>query len=72
MSHLLRWAEAHGAMNVFMDGIGNLVGHLDEDPFVISHLLRAFLNVNLTRKAREIFCNCFVGQIVGWRGSRFI
>ena len=57
MGHLLKWAEDHGSASVTMESIGTLVGCLDEDPFVIGHLLWAFLNVNLTHKAREVFCN---------------
>ena len=57
MGHLLKWAEDHGAASVTMESISSLMGQLDEDPFVIGHLLWAFLNVNLTLKAREVFCN---------------
>ena len=57
MGHVLKWAEDHGSNDINHCGIGNLSGYLDEDPYVINHLVWAFMSVNLTGKAREIFCN---------------
>ena len=42
MGCLLKWAEDHGGNNVTMEGIQQLINFLDEDPFVINHLLWAF------------------------------
>ena len=68
MGCLLKWAEDHGGNNVTMQGIQQLINFLDEDPFVINHLLWAFLNVNLTGRAREIFCNVQDSQgFEAWR-----
>ena len=57
MKHMLRWAESYGSVAITASDIANMVPYLDEDPAVMSHLLWAFLNVNLTQAAREIFCN---------------
>ena len=57
MKHLLAWAERHGTVPISESEAEALRCHLDECPVVISHLLWAFLNVNLTAAAREIFCN---------------
>ena len=57
MKYVLKWAEDHGSNPVTAQGIAGLVDYLDEEPMVLIHLLWAFLNVNLTGAAREIFCN---------------
>ena len=57
MSCVIKWIEDHGGSDVTADGIGGLRSFLDEDPYVMSHLMWGYLNVNLTAKAREIFCN---------------
>ena len=68
MGCLLKWAEDHGGNNVTMEGIQQLINFLDEDPIVVNHLLWAFLNVNLTGRAREIFCNVQDSQgFEAWR-----
>ena len=70
MKYLLKWAEDHATAEVTAQGLRGLAPYLDEDPFVINHLLWAFLNVNLTGKAREIFCN--VGDSQGFEAWRRI
>ena len=68
MGHLLRWAECHGNREINPQMVNDLSSYLDEEPYVVSHLLWGFLNVNLVGKAREIFCN--VGDSQGfevWR-----
>ena len=57
MKHLLAWAERHGTVPISESVVDASRCHLDECPVVISHLLWAFLNVNLTAAAREIFFN---------------
>ena len=68
MKWVLKWAEDFG--NNFIDPthIQSLRNYLDEDPDVLNHLLWAFLNINLTAKAREIFCNVPDSQgLEAWR-----
>ena len=57
MKYVLKWEESHGTNIITPSNVMSLAPHLDEDPFVMNHLLWAFLNVNLTNAAREIFCN---------------
>ncbi len=58
MKFLLKWAEDFGTMEITSDAVQGLKMFMDEDPEVMDHLLWAFLNINLTDAAREIFCNC--------------
>ena len=68
MRYVLKWAEEHGAHEVTAPGIQGLAPFLDEDPHVMSHLLWAFLNVNLVGAAREVFCNVGDSQgLEAWR-----
>ena len=68
MKHILKWAEDNKTTEIHTGAVGSLGPYLDEDPFVISHLLWAFLNVNLTGKAREVFCNVPDSQgLEAWR-----
>ena len=68
MGPILKWVEEHGSQPVTEAGIVGLMMKLDEDPFIVNHLLWAFLNINLTSKAREIFCNVNDSQgFEAWR-----
>ena len=68
MGAVLKWVEDHGGQPVTEQGIMRLTTCLDEDPFIVNHLLWAFLNINLTAKAREIFCNVSDSQgFEAWR-----
>ena len=57
VKHVLKWAEQHRGKEIATAEVANLRAHMDEDPVVVGHLLWAFFNVNLTDKARDIFCN---------------
>ena len=70
MKYLLKWAEDQGTNEITLQDLHGLAPHLDEDPAILGHLLWAFLNVNLTGKAREIFCN--VGDSQGFEAWRRI
>ena len=68
MKFLLKWAEDFGTMEITSDAVQGLKMFMDEDPEVMDHLLWAFLNINLTGAAREIFCNCQDSQgLEAWR-----
>ena len=54
---LLKWAEDFGVEAVTKERIMSLYGYIDEDPGTVNHLLWAYLSVNLTKGAREIFSN---------------
>ena len=54
---LLEWAEQHDGTEVKDEKIEELRPYMDEDPVVISHLLWAFLGINLTGSAKEMYRN---------------
>ena len=57
MRQLLQWAEDHGAAEIVNGEVEALGPYADESPSILSHLPWAFLGVNLTGDAREIFGN---------------
>ena len=54
---LLKWADDFNTEVVTRAHVESLKPYMDEDRTVINHLLWAFLSVNLTGAAREIFGN---------------
>ena len=47
MGHVLMWFEGHGAADVTTEGLYSLTNFLDEDPFVINHLVWAFPSTSI-------------------------
>ena len=62
LKQLLKWAEDHGDGEVTTADVESLRYYMEEDPVVISHLLWAFMGVNLTGAALAIFGNVEGGQ----------
>ena len=54
---LLEWAEEHNVTEVKEEEVQKLRPYMDEDPVVINHLLWAFLGINLTGSAKEMYRN---------------
>ena len=57
LKQLLKWSEDHGDAEVTAADVESLRYYMEEDPVVISHLLWAFMGVNLTGAAQAIFGN---------------
>ena len=68
LKEMLKWAEDHDNTMVTAEATQSLQVHMAEDPTVVSHLLWAYLGVNLTGAAREIYGNVEQGNgLEVWR-----
>ena len=58
MKYLLTWAEKRGNNPITKEDLEPLRSWMDEDPWLVGHLMWAFLAVNLTGAALAIHANC--------------